>query len=701
MKHPWTVKTNDTVLLLAEEDGSVQIRDICLNRESRGIPCPAALPGSYRKAEEEIPFRFRWSLVREETREDGFSLLFSDEDAGCVHRLDLKGNPALDGPIELSAVFTNLGSDEIRLIPGEVCSVRFSFAAPPVCWIIRKESGVAEGVRWHQNPKIFFPGTGIYKTPLPEGSETVCAVNTNQDFNQGGDIPMVYLDGGDRGAYFAAEWPSCRVLCRGEAGAVRVSMDFGEDFSTRIPSGGDFLVPPVYVGVYDGDVDDGSNVFKRWFFRTKSPRNLRSDPAEPLVQIDAQLTPERAKELGIQSVKWDYGWWSREKVDGNPETFWKSYEGSWKYRLDPGMNEEESDRCLKKVGAEMKEAGVNWTVYTLLHDSLRPLDGDDELTSVGENGHPDWFTGRKIGGVCPTADLGNEECVAYLKRKMPQFFLRYGIGTWRSDFEPIACRSDRKNRHDANGSDVQYWCSRGFFDLTDHMLNTIPGFRYESCSSGGSMKDFAVFRRASVVNNDDSADWMSLRTTFYDSSYCFPPAQLQAPCNPDTFCPDCERHYAGNGDKDTGMRAMLMGAVMFGSWCGPSHGKLPHDLEAYYGKYLPLYNEKIKPLVREANLYHVLPRPDHIHWDGMQYGRDDRPANGVAGVLFLFKPTPENPEEIRVRIRGLNPDFRYRARFFERGEQSFTASGGELMHDGLCCRIAEESGSEMIFFEIV
>ena len=123
---------------------------------------------------------------------------------------------------------------------------------------------------------------------------------------------------------------------------------------------------------------------------------------------------------------------------------------------------------------------------------------DDELTSVGKNGHPDWFTGRKIG-LCPTADLGNEECVAYLKRKMPQFFLRYGIGTWRSDFEPIACRSDRKNRHDANGSDVQYWCSRGFYDLTDHILKTVPGFRYESCSSGGSMKDFATFRRASVL----------------------------------------------------------------------------------------------------------------------------------------------------------------------------------------------------------
>ena len=114
-----------------------------------------------------------------------------------------------------------------------------------------------------------------------------------------------------------------------------------------------------------------------------------------------------------------------------------------------------------------------------------------------------------------------------------------------------------------------------------------------------------------------------------------------------------------------------------------------------------LYNEKIKPLFRDANLYHILPRPDHIHWDGVQYGRDDRPDNGVAGVVFLFKPTPENPEEICIRIRGLNAGFRYNVRFYEREEQSFTATGSDLMKNGLQARIAEESGSEMIFIEIV
>ena len=39
------------------------------------------------------------------------------------------------------------------------------------------------------------------------------------------------------------------------------------------------------------------------------------------------------------------------------------------------------------------------------------------------------------------------------------------------------------------------------------------------------------------VNTDDAANYMSMRTTFYDSSYVIHPAQLQMPCNADFFNP--------------------------------------------------------------------------------------------------------------------------------------------------------------------
>ena len=342
---------------------------------------------------------------------------------------------------------------------------------------------------------------------------------------------------------------------------------------------------------------------------------------------------------------------------------------------------------------------LNWTVYVLLHDSQACLSFGDELTSVGQTAHPEWFTDRLIGGRCPTADLGNEECVAYLKRKLYEFFTENHIRTWRSDFEPIACSSDKANRHDANGTDVQYWCSVGFYELVDYLLENIPGFRYESCSSGGSMKDYATMRRTCAFNNDDSSNYASLRTTFYDSSYCFPPSQLQLPANPDTCCPDCKAFYHGIGDKDFGFRALIMGGVMLGSWSGSIDNKdFYYNLKDYYKKYLNLHNDKIKPLIRHANLYHILPRPDHVNWDGIQYGMAEIPKNRICGASFLFKPTAQAAPTKHIPVRGLNPDVTYKCEFYERENLSFIAKGNELMDKGFDITIEADCGSEIVFF---
>ena len=52
-----------------------------------------------------------------------------------------------------------------------------------------------------------------------------------------------------------------------------------------------------------------------------------------------------------------------------------------------------------------------------------------------------------------------------------------------------------------------------------------------------------------------------------------------------------------------------------------------------------LYKTAIRPLIRDAQLYHVSKRPDGVHWDGMEYWD---PKQGK-GVLFAFRGT--DPEE--------------------------------------------------------
>lgn len=695
----WTCVTKDTQAVISYQNDALILESLSLSSQNRAIPWRIALPQSY-LTDKGQRSPFQWQLCRQRTLDNGFDVLLCDDQANCTYHFYAKARKDIAGPIEFSGKLTNRSHNPVRIFPQDIFSAAFAFDKPVTSWRFMKESGVAENVSWYLDKNTFFPGSGIYCDDMESAGSVIAETNTSQDFNTGGMIPIIYLDAKNTGAYIAFEWTSSRIKAEKIDGGVAVSLDLREGFDTSIPAGGAFFVPPIYIGVYNGDIDDGSNLFKRWFFLEKTPKTVLNNPNEPFVQMDQQLDLN-VEGLGIQSIKWDYGWWSDEKLETGNNDIWKYYEGSWKLRCADYQETLKHCGCstMAEFGQKLQRMGLNWTVYVLLHDALKPLTPGDELTSVGATGHPEWFTGRLIGDKCPTADLGNQACIEYCKRKLLEFFTSNHIGTWRSDFEPIPRSSDKANRHDANGTDVQYWCSRGFYEIVDYLIEAIPGFRYESCSSGGSMKDYATMHRAAVFNNDDSSDYVSLRTTFYDSSYCFPPAQLQAPLNPDTFCPDCEKYYAGIGDKDFGFRAMIMGAVMLGSWSGSEdHFHLKYDLRNYYNKYVNLHNDKIKPIMRDGNLYHILPRPDNIHWDGMQYGCDFVPQNRVGGISFLFKPTSAEGSTKQIPVRGLNPDYTYRAQFYQRTEQSFSATGRELMEKGFRCTIDAECGSEMVFF---
>ena len=48
------------------------------------------------------------------------------------------------------------------------------------------------------------------------------------------------------------------------------------------------------------------------------------------------------------------------------------------------------------------------------------------------------------------------------------------------------------------------------------------------------------------------------------------------------------------------------------------------------------YKTRIRPMIRNADLYHILPRPDGKNWDGIQYFD----STTRKGVLYLFKLRP-------------------------------------------------------------
>ena len=616
----------------------------------------------------------------------------------------------ITGPFEFAAGMENTKAEDIRIKPGDFASVYYNVGDDAYVMAVKKESGQAEGYTHFDGQH--FSGSGIYKYDVNTSLQTSVWCNTNQDWNGSGYIPMVYMQGKQAGAYCALEWSSGAVFVQGyRDGTARMSVNMdgiavaadSKIFSTIIRGKETFLFPTVYFGAYDGEeIDDGSNLFKKWFFAIKVPDNLRENPNEPFSQMDMQAGLDAA-DMNVDAIKWDYGWWSNDARGsvGN----WTSYEGSWKVRNKGYLSVMEGYSCvtLKGFTTKAKNMGVSLTLYVLLHDTLdssgKVTDREGEFNSLS---HPDWFSDRRIdSGMGNSADLGNEECVAYLQQAMKKFFSNNGVTTWRSDFEPISRSSNLKNRHDANGSDVQYWCTVGFKELAEYLIDNVKDFRYESCSSGGSMKDLFTATLATVINCDDAANYLSMRATFYDSSYVIHPSQLQMPCNTDFFNPSKDSFYPAvkstctdedydfkDAMLDMGFRTQLLGSPMFSSWTGTV-------MRDYITEYATMYEEKVRPLVREGDLYHILPRPDGVNWDGVMYSDADS-SNEIKGAVFLFKPSEKASDTCTVKLDGLNGETMYKLSFEDREEQNCVVKGSELMETGITVSI-KSIGSEIIW----
>jgi len=659
------------------------------------------------KAGEPIPFNLpslgknvTWTHVTTDAYDDGdggvgYIFRFKNDEKQVTYDLYAMAHPDMAGPFQFFGYITNNGTETLeRFTPRSYFTVNIDGESSPTAWTFSKESGIAEGYTWtHQDLERYYEGTGIYQTVLDRKQKARVCNETVSEWNNNGSIPMMYLDYGTSGVYFAMEWTNGSLEAEGLGdGTVSLTACLGSgegSFKSKIEGkGGTFLMPPVYLGVYDGDVDDGSNIFKHWFLRYKAPDNMRDNPSEPLIQMETRTGFEVA-EYGIEAMKWDIAWWNDT--------------GSWSDFRTPEVRspmylpimEAEGCSTLAEYTAKGKENGIAITMYFLLRDLKTEEPGHP--SSIGPDAHPEWF------GDCNThlygADLGNVECVAFFQKYLTDFFGGNGITTWRSDFQPILSSAymayeNRHYGHDSpggNGSDMTYWCTVGFGELVDHLIENVEGFRYESCSEGGSMKDLFTATKASVINCDDSGDFMSWHTTFYDSSYCIHPAQLQLPCV--TARADANNaygYYRGIGNYEYGLRCALTGAVMVDMYADTQY----QDYWAYYIG--DLYQNVMRPLIRNGNLYHILPRPDGVHWDGLQYIDLDS-ENEIIGMVLLWKPTDTEGPQKTVKLRGLNPEDSYQLTFEDRTEQNAVYTGAQLMESGLTVTIEGESGSEMIW----
>jgi len=233
----------------------------------------------------------------------------------------------------------------------------------------------------------------------------------------------------------------------------------------------------------------------------------------------------------------------------------------------------------------------------------------------------------------------------------------------------------------SNSTDVSYHAVRAYYDIYDHTRQEHPRLLFEICNDGGRMVDFGTAAHGDYFSITDAYDPLSNRRAFYDTSYLLPAAMLES---------YVEKWPAPRLENFLYMlRSGMMGwfTLMLdtSAWTPEQHQAAKDAIE--------LYKRELRPLVRDARLYHISNRPDGVHWDGLQFWDQARGK----GVLFAFRGSAPDQAEHRFVLAGLDPGKRYRLHFEDGSSPDHSSMGSELMGHGLLVRLQNPLSSELVF----
>jgi alpha-galactosidase len=251
-------------------------------------------------------------------------------------------------------------------------------------------------------------------------------------------------------------------------------------------------------------------------------------------------------------------------------------------------------------------------------------------------------------------------------------------------------------RSDSTGGPVvgaSYEEVRGFYAMLDHLYREMPGFQWENCVCGGRLKDFGAMKRSIKIFLTDTYSETHVRQSFYDASFIYPPAQLMGCAG----SPNGSFRPRGAAGMRFTFRTTSLGAPeWFLDAPGGRNGSAPwtdEEKEAVR-RAVATYKTRIRPLVRSADLYQVLPRPNGRDWDGIQYYD---PAT-KQGVVYLFKPA-NGVDTMAVKLRGLDAAARYRVTFEDGSNPAIEKTGDDLAR-GLSVTLTGAPVSELVWISV-
>ena len=496
-----------------------------------------------------------------------------------------------------------------------------------------------------------------------------------------------------------------RIALMRDGESLRTVLGLNPDpgpFSTRIGPGESFTTPTVFLGAFAGGPDGAGNQLRRWVHAVLGNPLAWKDPQYPLtvnnswgsgMQVDEPLALRmigESKELGLEMFHMDAGWF-RGVGDWYPDP--KKFPHGLAYIADA------AHRQGLRFGI-----WVDWTQAALDKEpgalNVRDPKVRDWLVSdLPPNWKPEEFKGKTIDLGVPAA---RNYCAKEVKRIVESYHLDMlehdgylvAQGCTRDD-HPHAPpdRSTMRVIHDSgadfvlasNSTDVSYHAVRAYYSIYEQTRREHPGLLFEICNDGGRMVDFGSAAHGDYFSITDTYDPLSNRRAFYDASHLLPAAMLESYVekwptpHPENFL------YM--------LRSGMMGWVTImqdtTAWTREQHEAARQAIA--------LYKQTLRPLIRDAQLYHVSTRPDGVHWDGMEFWDQGRGK----GVLFAFRGSIADEAQHRFVLAGLDASKLYKLHYEDGTAPDREAKGSELMGSGVMVNLQTPLSSDLVFLEDV
>jgi len=566
-------------------------------------------------------------------------------------------NPALElktvwradkgpGPVHVSMFIANRSKKVVTLYEQESLDVHVAGpGGDSSVWYIKDDGSSPDPI-------------GVYHDLLAADYHKDLSISESEDY-----IPLMVIDaGGAQGVYFGWEWSVGRmgVSAWDAPAGAQVKAGNGDNFKTDLAAGETFEVPPAFIGAYKGDLDDAANSLHRYLFSHSVPALLREDAGYPKVEWNAfaatgqgqgSWSPTETKyypliddiaPLGFEDVVIDINWWNGDTTHKphppvGHATFWP--------------------KGMLAARDYAHQNGMRFGLYWNCNSSMTTPDGmqhrKDDARYLFDHFKIDFYrTDGTDGNVLQTGKAGPGSRAHYAE-------------------------------------DLGYWQTKGFYEVMDWLYANVTNFAYENCSGGGRIKDYGVMKRAIRIQDQDVYRPIDARRAFWDSSYALHPMQISA-------LSGSWSEWQASGSVYE-FRSASLGAPYWhpdapnGGNGGP---KWSDSQKQQIRRAVNTYKTRIRPLVRTANLYHLLPRPDDKVWDGMEYFD---PVS-KKGAIYIFRP--DNPHDRQVvKLKGLEAKAKYWLWCEDGSVSAHQASGEQLMETGLAITLPQPFSSDIIFLQ--